>query len=76
MSGRGRFISASCENPLPFFPDHDPGTGRVNMDLDLVRGPLDFHLGDACMMQVLFYVFSDPQVFMQKLRVLLLREPL
>jgi len=42
--------------------DHDARAGRVNVDLHLVRGALDFDLGDAGARKLALQVFSKLDV--------------
>src|SRR6266545_5270821 len=63
-------------DPRAALADHDPGARGVDVDLDLVRGPLDLDPGDAGLAELLLHELAEVNVLVQPLRVVLLFVPL
>ena len=55
--------------------DHDAGARGVNIDLRLVRRPLDFDFRNARVIEPGLQKFLDAKIFMQQLGVIMAREP-
>src|SRR6185312_16577489 len=56
-------------------PDHNPGTGGVDVDTDPVAGALDLHVGDAGAFQTGGQQSPDRHIFFDVVRVLLVGVP-